>query len=151
MNDGANKVLKLLDIHDKLTFHGYMHLLLSIIILKDVELRSRTFLKVIWIWIVFISTNAANIQYISILMLFHFTKIEMRNTLFVGCEFVTRIFTFASVHVKDFTFFLVLVRTVSKEIIIFHFRLECNHISKRTKKYIKFSNNKKPNIDWVKL
>ena len=109
------------------------------------------FSKVIWICIVFISTNTANIQCISILMLFHFPKIEMRNTLFVGCEFVTRIFTFASVHVKDFTFFLVLVRTVSKEIIIFHFRLECNHISKRTKKYIKFSNNKKPNIHWVKL
>ena len=61
-------------------------------------------------------------------------EIEMRYSLFVGCEFVTRIFTFASVHVKDFTFFLVLVRRVSKEIIILHFCLECHHISRTTKR-----------------
>ena len=42
---------------------------------------------------------------------------------------MTRIFTFASVHVKDFTFFLVLVRTVSKEIIILRFFSELDCVS----------------------
>ena len=76
-----------------------------------------------------------DIQLISMLSPSMFqNEIEMRYSLFVGCEFVTRIFTFASVHVKDFTFFLVLVRRVSKEIIILHFCLECHHISRTTKR-----------------
>ena len=82
------------------------------------------------------NNNAKNRNSININVKFFYVSEWNRNEvfLFVGCEFVTRIFTFASVHVKDFTFFLVLVRRVSKEIIILHFCLECHHISRTTKR-----------------